>query len=59
MVKVKLMEMDPRGKFRLSMKVVDQETGETIAGMEDVVDTGGRSSEDRPRNNRPRREKRS
>jgi polyribonucleotide nucleotidyltransferase len=57
-VKVKLMEMDPRGKFRLSMKVVDQETGETIAGMEDVVDEGGRS-ERRPRNDRPRREKRS
>ncbi len=57
-VKVKLMEMDPRGKFRLSMKVVDQETGETVAGMEDAVDEGGRGS-DRPRNNRPRREKRS
>jgi polyribonucleotide nucleotidyltransferase len=56
-VKVKLMEMD-RGKFRLSMKVVDQETGEIIAGMEDEMDAGG-SSERRPRSDRPRREKRS
>ncbi len=31
-VKVKLMGFDDRGKVRLSMKVVDQETGEEIAG---------------------------
>ena len=30
-VKVKLMGFDDRGKVRLSMKVVDQETGEEIA----------------------------
>lgn len=30
-VKVKVMEMDNRGKIRLSMKVVDQETGAEIA----------------------------
>ena len=29
-VKVKLMGFDDRGKVRLSMKVVDQETGEEI-----------------------------
>ena len=30
MVKVKLLGVDDRGKVRLSMKVVDQETGEEI-----------------------------
>ncbi len=30
-VKVKVLEMDNRGKIRLSMKVVDQETGEDIS----------------------------
>ena len=29
-VKVKLVEVDPRGKVRLSMRVVDQETGEEL-----------------------------
>jgi polyribonucleotide nucleotidyltransferase len=29
-VKVKLLEVDPRGKVRLSMRLVDQETGEEI-----------------------------
>jgi polyribonucleotide nucleotidyltransferase len=29
-VKVKFLGMDERGKVRLSMKVVDQETGEDI-----------------------------
>jgi len=29
-VKVKLLEVDPRGKVRLSMRVVDQETGEEL-----------------------------
>jgi polyribonucleotide nucleotidyltransferase len=29
-VKVKLMEVDPRGKVRLSMRLVDQETGEAL-----------------------------
>ncbi|MEC8322322.1 MAG: S1 RNA-binding domain-containing protein, partial [Pseudomonadota bacterium] len=31
-VKVKLMGIDDRGKVRLSMKVVDQETGEDLEG---------------------------
>jgi polyribonucleotide nucleotidyltransferase len=30
-VKVKLLGFDDRGKVRLSMKVVDQETGEEVA----------------------------
>jgi polyribonucleotide nucleotidyltransferase len=29
-VKVKVMEVDPRGKVRLSMRLVDQETGEEL-----------------------------
>jgi polyribonucleotide nucleotidyltransferase len=29
-VKVKLLSIDPRGKVRLSMKAVDQETGEDL-----------------------------
>jgi polyribonucleotide nucleotidyltransferase len=33
-VKVKLLEIDNRGKVRLSMKVVDQETGSEISGSE-------------------------
>ena len=33
-VKVKLLEIDNRGKVRLSMKVVDQETGTEISGNE-------------------------
>jgi polyribonucleotide nucleotidyltransferase len=32
-VKVKVLEIDPRGKVRLSMRVVDQETG---AELEDT-----------------------
>jgi polyribonucleotide nucleotidyltransferase len=36
-VKVKLMGFDDRGKVRLSMRVVDQETGEDIEGKEEKV----------------------
>ena len=34
MVKVKLLGFDDRGKVRLSMKIVDQETGEDLTGKE-------------------------
>ncbi len=34
-IKVKLMGFDDRGKVRLSMKVVDQETGEDLEGKDD------------------------
>jgi polyribonucleotide nucleotidyltransferase len=34
-VKVKLLGFDDRGKVRLSMKVVDQETGEDLTGKSD------------------------
>ncbi|MGV6800585.1 MAG: polyribonucleotide nucleotidyltransferase [bacterium] len=35
---VKLLGFDDRGKVRLSMKVVDQETGQIIEGMENETD---------------------
>jgi polyribonucleotide nucleotidyltransferase len=34
MVKVKLIGFDDRGKTKLSMKVVDQETGEDLSKKE-------------------------
>ncbi len=37
-VKVKLLGMDERGKVRLSMKVVDQETGKEFSDDEDDAD---------------------
>ncbi|KAA6205252.1 MAG: polyribonucleotide nucleotidyltransferase [Candidatus Tokpelaia sp.] len=58
---VKLMGFDERGKVRLSMKVVDQESGKEIEGA--AHNAGGHDSEgdhhggDRPRRpRRPRRE---
>ena len=33
-VKVKLLGFDDRGKVRLSMRIVDQETGEDLEGKE-------------------------
>ena len=65
-VKVKLMGFDDRGKTRLSMKVVDQETGEDLeekqkaeraaAGLPEETEQPRERSErsDRPR--RPRRD---
>jgi polyribonucleotide nucleotidyltransferase len=47
-VKVKVLEIDPRGKVRLSMRVVDQETG---AELEDTRPP----REERPRGDRPDR----
>jgi polyribonucleotide nucleotidyltransferase len=57
-VKVKLLEVDQRGKVRLSMRVVDQETG---AELEDTrPPREARESGDRPRGDRsdrgPRRD---
>ena len=37
-VKVKLVGFDDRGKVRLSMKVVDQETGEDLVGKEETAE---------------------
>ncbi len=39
MVKVKLLGFDDRGKVRLSMKIVDQETGEDLSGQEPAKET--------------------
>ena len=41
-VKVKLMGFDDRGKTRLSMKVVDQETGEDLEGKQKAERDAGR-----------------
>ncbi len=49
-VKVKVLEIDPRGKVRLSMRVVDQETG---AELEDTRPPR-EPREDRPRGDRDR-----
>jgi polyribonucleotide nucleotidyltransferase len=57
-VKVKVLEIDPRGKVRLSMRVVDQETGaeleDTRPPREGREDRGPRGSGDRDRG--PRRD---
>jgi polyribonucleotide nucleotidyltransferase len=50
-VKVKVLEIDPRGKVRLSMRVVDQETG---AELEDTR-PAREPREERPRGDRPDR----
>jgi polyribonucleotide nucleotidyltransferase len=62
-VKVKLLGFDDRGKVRLSMKVVDQETGADLTAElgEEAEDRGPRSDRPRggdrgPRRDRPRRE---
>jgi polyribonucleotide nucleotidyltransferase len=57
-VKVKVLEIDPRGKVRLSMRVVDQETG---AELEDTrpkrEDRGPREGGDRDRGERGDRQR--
>src|SRR5207237_7286184 len=57
-VKVKVLEIDPRGKVRLSMRVVDQETGaeleDTRPPREGREDRGPRGGGDRDRG--PRRD---
>ena len=62
MVKVKLVGFDDRGKTKLSMKVVDQETGEDLSeriaaeraarGEPEEEDRGGGERGDRPRRDR-------
>ncbi|HVY87479.1 MAG TPA: polyribonucleotide nucleotidyltransferase [Hyphomonadaceae bacterium] len=57
-VKVKLLGFDDRGKVRLSMKAVNQQTGEEIPGVTDDGGEGRRSrgdgGGDRPRGDRDR-----
>jgi len=55
-VYVKLLGFDDRGKVKLSMKVVDQETGELVPGMEDEEDAGGGGGSRRPRRGRGKRD---
>ena len=71
-VKVKLLEIDPRGKVRLSMRLVDQETGEELpdtrppreprgdregGGRGDRGDRGDRHRGGRDRDRGPRRDR--
>ncbi len=54
-VKVKVLEIDPRGKVRLSMRLVDQETGEELEDTRPPREP--REGGDRPRGDRgPRRD---
>ncbi|MFC3579869.1 polyribonucleotide nucleotidyltransferase [Sphingomonas hylomeconis] len=53
-VKVKVLEIDPRGKVRLSMRVVNQETGEALEDTRPAREP--REGGDRPRGDRPRRD---
>lgn len=53
-VKVKLVDMDQRGKFRLSMRMVDQETGEELE-VEDKAEGGKGSGGEGGKDDRPRR----
>jgi polyribonucleotide nucleotidyltransferase len=57
-VKVKLLGFDDRGKVRLSMKVVDQQTGEDLGGADDGGDHGGERREGGGRDRGERRERR-
>jgi polyribonucleotide nucleotidyltransferase len=57
-VKVKLLGFDDRGKVRLSMKAVNQETGEAIEGVvDDGPQGGGGGGGRRERGDRPRRDR--
>ncbi|RYY27696.1 MAG: S1 RNA-binding domain-containing protein, partial [Sphingomonadales bacterium] len=53
-VKVKVLEIDQRGKVRLSMRVVDQETGAELEDTRPAREP--REGGDRPRGDRPQRD---
>jgi polyribonucleotide nucleotidyltransferase len=56
-VKVKVLEIDPRGKVRLSMRVVDQETGEELPDTRPPREGGDRGPRGEGRGDRgPRRD---
>tara|TARA_R110002110_G_scaffold415612_6_gene652079 strand:+ start:106515 stop:108701 length:2187 start_codon:yes stop_codon:yes gene_type:complete len=58
-VKVKVIGMDDRGKVKLSMRVVDQETGEELEDTRPPREPrgdGDGDGDDRPRRRRPRRD---
>ena len=48
-VKVKVLEVDPRGKVRLSMRVVDQETGAELEDSRPPREPRGERSDRGPR----------
>ena len=51
-VKVKVLEIDPRGKVRLSMRVVDQETGEELEDTRPPREPRGDRGDRGPRGDR-------
>ena len=53
LVKVKVLDVDHKGKIRLSMKCVDQETGEDLSGNQDGND-GDKHKHERKENSSPR-----
>ena len=59
-VKVKVLEIDPRGKVRLSMRVVDQETGQELEDTRPPREPRGERGDRGPRGDRgdrgPRRD---
>ena len=56
-VKVKVIGMDDRGKVKLSMRIVDQETGEELEDTRPPREPREGGDSDRPRRpRRPRRE---
>jgi polyribonucleotide nucleotidyltransferase len=56
MVKVKVLAIDERGKVKLSMRAVDQETGEEVEVQpRHHVGSGGEAQGERERSRRPRR----
>ena len=59
-VKVKVLGIDDRGKVKLSMRVVDQETGEELEDTRPPREPRGDrdgDGDDRPRRRRPRRDR--
>ena len=60
-VKVKVLGIDDRGKVKLSMRVVDQETGEELEDTRPPREERSRDrdddDDDRPRRRRPRRDR--
>src|SRR3546814_4519339 len=53
-VKVKVLEIDPRGKVRLSMRVVDQESGEELEDTRPAREPRGDRGDRGPRGDRGR-----
>ncbi len=54
---VKLMGFDERGKVRLSMKIVDQQTGEEIAGDKSIKEENEKSMDEKNKSENKRRHK--